>query len=154
MLSKFGLQTHTAAAFYMGYRDPNSGPHAFKTHILFNLESLNSRTSVIVQTAISHYNPSYLGYTITTAFSKSPSLSPLLPHFAPPLLGLLYRCLSHLGMSPARNPINSKLPSVLPKPLDIIFFGAHSPVTLLHTKSSLPFVRKTSITYKSCHSWV
>lgn len=92
--------------------------------ILFSMESLNSRTSVIVQTAISHYSLSYFGYTITTEFSGSPSLSVSpSPSLRPCPLGLLYRCLSHLGMSPTRNLIISELPSVLLNPLH--FFQSH-----------------------------
>lgn len=117
------LQTH-AAAFPMGSCGPNSGPHAFKTHSPSTepspkppfVQSAVPKLQDVCHSADSHRSLQslYFEYTITLE-SQDPRLSlvPPLPHFTL-LLGLLYRCLSHLGTSPAGNPINSELSSVFP----------------------------------------
>lgn len=128
--------------------------------ILFSMESLNSRTSVVVQTAISHYSLSYFGYTITTGFSGSPSLSvsPSPSLRPPPRIAL------QMSVTPGdapyqephqlRTPISfSKPPSFLPKPLDTTFLRrsptccfARGPLSYTSSPPCLVSVRLPSLT--------
>lgn len=127
--------------------------------ILFSMESLNSRTPVLVQTATSHSCLSYFGYTITTEFSGSPSLPVSPTPSLCPAPGLLYRCVTP-GDVPCQEPHQLRTPISSSKAIrhhilqELIHLLLCPSTPKPHLQSSVPSVSKTPVTYKSCHSWV
>lgn len=119
--------------------------------ISFSLEPLNSRTSAVVQPAISHYSPS-----LSPLDSPDPHLSVSPTSSRHPSSRIALQISVTPGDVPCQEPPSiqsshhfAKPPSFLPKPLDTIFF--RSSFTCCFARRPLSH---TSAPYKSRQPWV